>query len=58
MVYGPGVLNLERDLFFLMVVTSAVASSVVRGLLLFCKRRDIDPDMVRMRMSCLAEGML
>lgn len=41
-----------------MVVTSAVASSVVRRLLAICKRRDIDPDMVRMRMLCLAEGLL
>ena len=44
--------------FFLTDVTSAVAPSMVRGLLAICGRRDIDPDVVRMRISCLAEGML
>lgn len=44
--------------FFLTYVSSAVAPSMVRGLLAICGRRDIDPDLVRMRISCLAEGML
>lgn len=44
--------------FFLTDVTNAVAPSMLRRLLAIWGRKDIEPDMVRMRISCLAESML